>query len=131
MEQLNALSERVIGLAIQVHRELGPGLLESTYRTCLCYELNEAGLESFEEVQVPIKYKNISIDCAYRADIIAKNQLIVEVKHVEKIISVHEAQLLTYLKHTNIKIRITSKFQCKTFERWYHQKNKLKSLSSL
>jgi len=58
-EELNALSERVIGLAIQVHRELGPGLLESTYRTCLCYELNQAGIEFFEEVQVPIKYKNI------------------------------------------------------------------------
>ncbi len=57
MEQLNALSERVIGFAIQVHGELGPGLLESTYRTCLCYELNQAGVESFEEVQVPIKYK--------------------------------------------------------------------------
>ncbi len=57
MEELNALSERVIGFAIQVHRELGPGLLESTYRTCLCYELNQAGVESFEEVQVPIKYK--------------------------------------------------------------------------
>jgi len=90
MGELNVLSEGVIGLAIQVHRELGPGLLESTYRTCLCYELNQAGVESFEEVQVPIKYKNISIDCAYRADLIVKNQLIVEVKHVEKIIPVHE-----------------------------------------
>jgi len=104
MEQLNALSERVIGFSIQVHRELGPGLLESTYRTCLCYELNQAGVESFEEVQVPIKYKDISIDCAYRADIIVENQLIVEVKPVEKIIPVHEAQLLTYLKHKNLKL---------------------------
>ncbi len=114
MEELNdALSERVIGLAIQVHRELGPGLLESTYRTCLCYELNQAGVESFEEVQVPIKYKNISIDCAYRADIIVKNQLIVEVKHVEKIIPVHEAQLLTYLKHKNIKLGLLLNFNVK------------------
>ncbi len=113
MEELNALSERVIGLAIQVHRELGPGLLESTYRTCLCYELNQAGIESFEEVQVPIKYKNISIDCAYRADIIVKNQLIVEVKHVEKIIPVHEAQLLTYLKHKNIKLGLLLNFNVK------------------
>ena len=113
MEQLNALSERVIGFAIQVHRELGPGLLESTYRTCLCYELNQAGVESFEEVQVPIKYKNISIDCAYRADIIVKNQLIVEVKHVEKIIPVHEAQLLTYLKHKNIKPGLLLNFNVK------------------
>ena len=113
MEELNALSERVIGFAIQVHRELGPGLLESTYRTCLCYELNQAGIESFEEVQVPIKYKNISIDCAYRADIIVKNQLIVEVKHVEKIIPVHEAQLLTYLKHKNIKLGLLLNFNVK------------------
>ncbi len=113
MEQLNALSERVIGFAIQVHRELGPGLLESTYRTCLCYELNQAGVESFEEVQVPIKYKNISIDCAYRADIIVKNQSIVEVKHVEKIIPVHEAQLLTYLKHKNIKLGLLLNFNVK------------------
>jgi len=57
MEQLNALSEKVIGFAFQVHRELGPGLLESTYRTCLCYELNQAGVESFEEVQVPVNIK--------------------------------------------------------------------------
>ncbi len=113
MEQLNAFSERVIGFAIQVHRELGPGLLESTYRTCLCYELNQAGIESFEEVQVPIKYKDISIDCAYRADIIVKNQLIVEVKHVEKIIPVHEAQLLTYLKHKNIKLGLLLNFNLK------------------
>ena len=113
MEQLNALSERVIGLAIQVHRELGPGLLESTYRTCLCYELNQAGIEFFEEVQGPIKYKNISIDCAYRADIIIKSQLIVEIKHVEKIIPVHEAQLLTYLKHQNIKLGLLLNFNVK------------------
>ncbi len=113
MEELNVLSERVIGLAIQVHRELGLGLLESTYRTCLCYELNQAGVESFEEVQVPIKYKDISIDCAYRADIIVKNQLIVEVKHVEKIIPVHEAQLLTYPKHKNIKLGLLLNFNVK------------------
>jgi len=113
IEELNALSERVIGLAIEVHRELGPGLLESTYRTCLCYELNQAGVESFEEVQVPIKYKNISIDCAYRADVIVKNQLIVEVKHVEKIIPVHEAQLLTYLKHKNVKLGLLLNFNVK------------------
>ncbi len=90
MEELNALSERVIGLAIQVHRELWPGLLESTYGTCLCYELNQAGIEFFEEVQVPIKYK-IS----------------------QEIIPVHEAQLLTYLKHKNIKLRLLLNFNVK------------------
>ena len=113
IEELNTLSERVIGFAIQVHRELGPGLLESTYKTCLCYELNQAGLESSQEVEVPIKYKDISIDCAYRADIIVENQLIVEVKHVEKIIPVHEAQLLTYLKHKKIKLGLLLNFNVK------------------
>ena len=78
-----------------------------------CYELNQAGIEFFEEVQVPIKYKNISIDCAYRADIIIKSQLIVEIKHVEKIIPVHEAQLLTYLKHQNIKLGLLLNFNVK------------------
>jgi len=113
IEELNVLSEKVIGLAIQVHRELGPGLLESTYRTCLCYELQEAGIKSSQEVQVPIKYKNISLDCAYRADIIVDNQLIVEVKHVEKIMPVHEAQLLTYLKHKSIKLGLLLNFNVK------------------
>ena len=110
IEELNFLSEKVIGLAIEVHRQLGPGLLESTYRTCLCYELNKAGIDLVQEVQVPIQYKELSIDCAYRADIIVRNQLIVEVKHVEKILPVHEAQLLTYLKHKNIKLGLLLNF---------------------
>ncbi len=113
MEELNVLSERVIGLAIQVHRELGLGLLESTYRTCLCYELSQAGIEFFKKYKFQWNIKYISVDCAYRADIIVKNQLIVEVKHVEKIIPLHEAQLLTYQKHQNIRLGLLLNFNGK------------------
>jgi len=110
MKELNVLTEKIIGLAIEVHRHLGPGLLESTYRKCLCYELGKNGLEYKEEEPVPIKYKELLIDCAYRADIIVKNKVIIEVKAIENVLPVHEAQLLTYLKFTRIKIGLILNF---------------------
>ncbi len=93
-----ALSERVIGCAIEVHRHLGPGLLESAYVDCLCFELGAAGLAFQRQVELPVVYKGMPLAAAYRLDILIANRLVVEVKSVERILAVHEAQLLTYLR---------------------------------
>ena len=92
------LTEKIIGAAIQVHRELGPGLLESTYETCLCYELSEINLKFERQKTIPIFYRGIRLDAGYRLDIVVEDQVIVEVKTVSDLLPVHEAQLLSYLK---------------------------------
>ena len=92
------LSEKAIGAAIEVHRYLGPGLLESAYEECLCHELAKAGLSFKRQVEMPISYKGQDIDCGYRADLIVENTLLVELKAVEKLLPIHQAQVLTYLK---------------------------------
>jgi len=93
------LTGRIIGAAIEVHRRLGPGLLESAYETCLAYELNLAGLKVKRQVPVPIVYRDIKLDSGYRIDMIIEDEVIVEVKSVASLLPVHEAQLLSYLKH--------------------------------
>src|SRR5438270_4997795 len=93
-----ALTERIIGLAIDVHRHLGPGLLESAYEECLCFELSQTGIEYRRQVPLPVVYKDVRLDCGYRLDIIAQHQLIIEIKAIERILPVHEAQILTYLR---------------------------------
>jgi GxxExxY protein len=92
------LNDRVIGLAIAVHRELGPGLLESAYEACLAYELEQAGLPYQRQVALPVSYKNVDLDCGYRLDLLVDTALIVELKTVDAISKVHKAQLLTYLR---------------------------------
>ena len=101
IEELNVLTEKVIGAAIQVHRELGPGLLESAYAECLAIELADCGLCAKREVMIPLQYKNITVENAYRLDFVVENKLIVECKTVELLLPVHSAQVLTYLKLTN------------------------------
>lgn len=96
--QLNDLSYKVIGLAIEVHRELGPGLLESTYEECLFYELKNSGLYVERQKALPIIYKDVKLDQGYRIDLIVEQQLILELKTVESFTNVHFAQILTYLK---------------------------------
>jgi GxxExxY protein len=96
--QRDSLSEQVIGAAIEVHRGLGPGLLESAYEQCLCYELSSQGLDFVRQVALPIAYKQVNLDCGYRLDIVVAEKLLVEIKAVEKLLPVHQAQLLTYLK---------------------------------
>ena len=96
--QNDQLTEKVIGLAIEVHRGLGPGLLESAYEECLCYELGESGVSFERQVPLPVVYKSVELDCGYRMDIVVDNRLVLELKTVEKILPIHEAQLLTYLK---------------------------------
>jgi GxxExxY protein len=92
------LSERVIGLAIEVHRRLGPGLLESAYEECLCFELQSAGVGYRRQVALPIIYKTVRLDCGYRMDLLVEDQLIIEIKAVEQLLPIHSAQMLTYLR---------------------------------
>jgi GxxExxY protein len=108
--EFDDLSNRVIGCAIQVHRELGPGLLESTYEQCVAYELIQAGIPFKIQHPIPVSYKQISLDCGYRVDLLVDDQLIVELKSVEQLLKIHEAQLLTYMKLANIRIGLLINF---------------------
>lgn len=96
--ETNKLTEIIIGCAIEVHKALGPGLLESTYEECLSFELSKAGLKIERQKPIPVIYKNIKLDCGYRADIIVENTVLIELKSVEEFNPVYEAQILTYLK---------------------------------
>jgi len=98
----NDLTEKVIGCAIEVHRTLGPGLLENTYEQCLAHELSMQAVPFKLQVPIPIKYKNIKLECGYRLDFLVDDCLILELKSVEKLSKLHEAQILTYLKLTKI-----------------------------
>src|SRR5436190_24268986 len=92
------LTEKIIGFAIGVHRHLGPGLLESAYEECLCYEIEQSGMTFRRQVPLPIVYKSVHLDCGYRLDILVEDRVIVELKTVERLLPIHEAQMLTYLK---------------------------------
>jgi len=100
--EFDRLSNQVIGCAIEVHRELGPGLLESTYEKCLAYELGKNGFDVKLQHPLPVAYKGVRMDCGYRADILIENELIIELKSVDAIKKIHEAQLLTYMKLAGI-----------------------------
>lgn len=102
LNQNDPLTERIIGFAIEVHRYLGPGLLESAYEECLCHELSLDGLVFRRQVPLPVIYKSVRLDCGYRLDIVVENTAIIEIKSVERLLPVHEAQLITYLKLSGI-----------------------------
>jgi GxxExxY protein len=104
------LTEKVIGLAIEVHRQLGPGLLESAYEECLCLELQEAGLAFRRQVPLPIVYKSVRLDCGYRLDLVIEDQLILELKSVEGLLPIHEAQVLTYMKLSGVRTGLLVNF---------------------
>ena len=95
---LNDLSHQVIGLCIEVHRELGPGLLESAYEEALAYELSRAGLSFARQCEVPLRYKSVKLNCDYRLDFVIEDRLLLELKAVSELLPIHQAQLLTYLK---------------------------------
>jgi GxxExxY protein len=97
----NVLTERIIGAAIEVHRHLGPGLLESAYEECLCHELHSQGISFRRQVPLPVNYKGLQLDCAYKIDILVEDTAIVELKAVDSFAPVHHSQLLTYLKLAN------------------------------
>lgn len=104
------LSGKVIELAIEVHRQLGPGLLESAYEECRCYELGQSGLAFERQVPLPVKYKEVRLDCGYQMDIVVERQLVLELKTVERLLPIHDAQLLTYLKLSGIKTGLLINF---------------------
>jgi len=108
----SVLSERVIKLAIDVHRHLGPGLLESAYEECLCFDLGQEGIEYARQVPLPIVYKDVRLDCGYRMDIVAARELIIEIKAVERLLPIHEAQMLTYLRLSGYKVGLLMNFNC-------------------
>ena len=100
----NALTQRVIGCAVEVHRTLGPGLLEGVYEACLCHELAVAGLAFLRQLRLPVVYKGHVVDYDLRIDVLVEQTLVLEIKSVHQILAVHEAQLLTYLRVSGLKI---------------------------
>ncbi len=108
--EFDELSRSVIGCALEVHRNLGPGLLESTYRQCLACELSHAGILFHMEVPLPVRYKDILLDCGYRIDLLVRGELIVEIKSVEALLPIHQAQILTYMRLANPPIGLLVNF---------------------
>jgi len=104
------LTRNIIAAAIEVHRELGPGLLESAYQVCLCHELKLRGISFCQQLDLPVTYKGIKLDCGYRADLVVERKVVVELKCVEQISPIHEAQLLTYLRLSGIRIGLLLNF---------------------
>ena len=116
-EEQEKIAKIVLDCAFEVHNELGPGLLESTYQSCLVYELKNKGLFVEEEKLLPIKYKNLSIDCGYRIDILVEyNKLIIENKSVKTIADIHLSQILTYMKLSNISLGFLFNFNVRHFK---------------
>ena len=110
MTDINKLSSKIIGSAIEVHKVLGPGLLESTYEECLCHELNLQGLAFERQKPLPITYKDRKLDCGYRLDILVEDKIILELKSCEKIDPIHKAQLLTYLRLSGLQLGLILNF---------------------
>jgi GxxExxY protein len=107
---LEPLTEKVVGAAIEVHRTVGPGLLESVYEECLCHELHLRGLPFQRQFALSVRYKNVNLDCGYRIDVIVDDAIVLELKCFEHILPVHEAQLLTYLKLANKRVGLILNF---------------------
>jgi GxxExxY protein len=104
------LTEAIIGAAIEVHRVLGPGLLESAYEQCLCHELTLRGIRFQLQVPLPVKYKGILLDCGYRLDLVVEERVVIELKTVETLVPIHEAQLLTYLRLSGLRVGLLINF---------------------
>ena len=111
------LTEKIIGAAIEVHRALGPGLLESAYEECLCRELKLRGLAFQRQVPLPVESKGVKLDCGYRLDLVVQEEIVLELKCVDHILPVHEAQLLTYLKLTGKHVGMIINFNVATLVR--------------
>jgi len=109
-KELNKITESIIGAAIDVHRELGPGLLESSYEVCLAHELAKKGLHFERQKELPITYQEVRIDCGYRIDLLVESEVIVELKAIDKLQPIHQAQLLTYLKLSGCKVGLLINF---------------------
>jgi GxxExxY protein len=111
IQEVNAITEKVIGAAIEVHRALGPGLLESAYEACLAFELNDRGLELERQKELPLAYRGVQLDCGYRLDLVVERRVIVELKSVEELTPLHEAQVLSYLKLSGYPVGLLINFK--------------------
>jgi GxxExxY protein len=109
-EQRDPRTSPIIGAAIEVHRHLGPGLLESAYEECLCHELHLRGLAFERQVELPVSYKGLKLDCGYRIDLIVEKEVVLELKAIEKVLRIHEAQLLTYMKLSGMRVGLLINF---------------------
>ena len=119
----NSLTDAIIGAAITVHRELGPGLLESVYEKCLALELTESGLQIAAQKEIPLTYKGLALESGFRADLIVENKVLVELKSIDQLLPVHTAQVLTYLKLTGLRTGLLINFNVQLL------KNGIKRLS--
>ena len=124
-KNLNEITQAIIGAAIDVHRELGPGLLESAYEACLAYELLQRGLHVERQKELPLHYRDVTLDCAYRIDLLVEEAVVVEVKSVDRLEPIHEAQLLSYLrlagKHLGLLINFNVKVLKTGIKRLAHE----------
>ena len=118
---INEITEAVIGAAIAVHRELGPGLLESAYEACLAYELNERKLNVQRQKNIPVIYRGVQLDCGFRLDFLVEDKVVVEVKAVDRLESIHEAQLISYLKLSGCKVGLLINFKVNTLKNGIHR----------
>ncbi len=116
-DEINRISNVVIGCAIEVHKVLGPGLLESAYQHCLAWELRQAGLVVVEQVAIPIQYKSVAIANAYRLDMVVENELVLELKAVERLEPVHVAQMLTYLRANRFRLGLLLNFNVESMRK--------------
>ena len=115
-EGLNKITESIIGAAIEVHRALGPGLLESAYETCLTFELVQSGLKVEQQKPLPVVYREVKLDCGYRLDLLVEEAVIVEVKAVDRLAPIHQAQLLSYLRLSGCKVGLLINFNVKVLK---------------
>ena len=116
LSEYNKITEKIIGSAIAVHRELGPGLLESAYEACLAFELAERGLSVEMQKALPVSYRDVRLDCGYRLDLLVEGKIIVELKAVERIEPIHAAQILSYLKLSGCKVGLLINFNVKVLK---------------
>ncbi len=114
--ELNKITEIIIGAAMAVHRELGPGLLESAYEACLAYELPDRGLSVERQKALPVRYRGVNVDCGYRIDLLVEGKVVVELKAVERLEAIHKAQLLSYLKLSGCKVGLLINFNVKVLK---------------
>ena len=115
--EFDQLYNQVIGCALEVHRNLGPGLLESAYERCLAYELSQSNVPFKLQCPLPVRYKDIELDCEYRIDVFVNGQLIVEIKSVDRVMGIHRAQLLTYMKLSGAKVGLLINFNVEVLKK--------------
>ena len=107
---LQAVTDQILGAGIEVHKALGPGLLESAYEQCLCHELRLRNVQFARQVAVPVRYKGIELDCGYRVDLLVEDSVVLELKAVDRLMPIHEAQLLTYLRLSEKRVGLLMNF---------------------